>query len=143
MTIEAAAEPTDFTATFTIRVNGIRTTTENNLQNVIKQVDWVLAGEESGQTFQLPQTTVLNNPVSESFIPLAEVTEANVISWVEANEPRLNAIKAHIQNVLDEQVAKANLVSTTMPWAPVVVPEPEPEQPPVVLPVTPPNEPQP
>lgn len=131
MTIDAAVEPTDFTATFTIKVNGIRTTTENNLQNVIKQVDWVLSGEEAGQTFELPQTTILTNPVSESFIPLAEVTEQNVISWVEANEPRLNAIKAHIQNVLDEQVAKAALTSTPMPWVQV-------ETEPVVEPLVPP-----
>lgn len=117
--IEAAPQPSNFTATFTIQVKGIRTTTVNNLQNVIKQVEWVLVGEESGQRFELPQTTMLLAPVSETFIPLAEVTEANVAEWIEANETRMPGIKAHIQLVLDKQIAEANLTETPMPWAPI------------------------
>ena len=118
MTVEAAPQPSNFTATFTIKVNGIRTTTINDLHDVIKQVEWVLVGEESGQRFELPQTTILLAPAVETFVPLAQVTEANVIEWVEANETRMPGIKAHIQLVLDKQIAEANLSETPMPWAP-------------------------
>ena len=113
-----------FTATFTIKITAIRTATVNGLENTVKQVDWTLVGEESGQKFELPQTTELADPASEGFVPLANLTEAAVIAWVEATASNLNGVKAHIQFVLDKEVAKVGLTSTTMPWAPV---EPTPE----------------
>ena len=112
--------PPTFTATFTIKVNGIRTATVNGLENTVKQVDWTLTGEESGQMFALPQTTSLADPASEGFVPLANLTEAAVIAWIEATETRMPGIKAHIQMVLDKEVAKSALAWTDMPWAPVV-----------------------
>jgi len=127
MTIEAAPQPDNFTATFTVKINGIRTATVNGLENTVKLVDWTLVGEEAGQKFELPQTLELADPASENFIPLANLTEAEVIAWVEATETRIPGIKAHIQFVLDKEVAKAALASTAMPWAPVVeTPEPAP-----------------
>ena len=128
MTIEAAPQPDNFTATFTIKVNAIRAATVNGLENTVKQVDWTLVGEEAGQKFELPQTITLADPESANFVPLANLTEAAVIAWIEAAETRLPGIKAHIQFVLDKEVAKAGLTSTSMPWAPVEpTPEPAPE----------------
>jgi hypothetical protein len=115
----AVVEPT-YTATFTIKVNGIRTATVNGLENTVKQVDWTLVGEEAGQKFELPQTSTLADPSSEGFVPLANLTEAAVIAWIEATETHLSGVKSHIQTVLDKEVAKAALASTSMPWAPVV-----------------------
>ncbi len=114
-----AVEPT-FTATFTTKINAIRTATVNGLENTVKQVDWTLTGEEAGQTFALPQTSTLADPASEGFVPLANLTEAAVAAWVEATETNMNGIKGHIQFVLDKEVAKSTLASTAMPWAPVV-----------------------
>lgn len=131
MTIEAAPQPSGFTATFTIKVTGIRTATVNGLQNVIKQVTWTMIGEELGQRFELPQTTDLPNPTSETLVPLSELSEENVISWIEANETRIPSIKAHIQFILDKQIAESALQEAAMPWAPIV--EPEPETPPIQL----------
>lgn len=124
VTTPAAEQPQNFTATFTYKVNGIRTTTIGNRANVVKQVDWTLKGTEAGQTFELPQTTELADPDGQPFIDLADLTEADVIGWIEATETRLPGIKAHIQYVLDREVAKAALTSTTMPWAPVSEPAP-------------------
>lgn len=120
MTIEAAPQPSNFTATFTIKINGLRTATVNGLENTVKQVDWTLIGEESGQKFELPQTTSLGDPAAEGFVPLANLTETAVAAWVEATETRLPGIKAHIQFVLDKEVAKSALTNAPMPWAPVV-----------------------
>ena len=119
VTTPAAEQPTNFTATFTIKINGLRTATVNGLENTVKQVAWTLVGEESGQKFELPQTTNLPDPASENFIQLTSLTEANVIAWIEATETRLPGIKSHIQYVLDKEVAKAALADTPMPWAPV------------------------
>jgi hypothetical protein len=113
-------------ATFTIKINGIRTATVNGLENTVKQVDWTLVGEEANVKFELPQTTDLADPESANFVPLASLTETAVIAWVEATATNVDAIKAHIQFVLDKEVAKVALASTAMPWAPVVE-EPTPE----------------
>lgn len=111
-------QPQNFTATFTIKVNGIRTATVGDRTNVVKQVDWTLSGSEADQTFELPQTTELADPDGQPFIDLANLTEADVIGWIEATETRLPGIKAHIQYVLDREVAKATLATAAMPWAP-------------------------
>jgi len=114
--ISAAPQPSNFTATFEIKINAIRTATFGELINVIRKVDWTLKGTESGQSFELPQTTDLGYPQVESFMPLAQVDEASVIAWVEATETRMPGIKAHIQMVLDKEVAKAALESAPLPW---------------------------
>lgn len=119
VTTPAAEQPQNFTATFTIKVNGIRTATVGDRTNVVKQVDWTLKGTEAGQTFELPQTTQLADPNGQAFIELANLTEADVVAWIEATETRLPGIKAHIQFVLDREVAKTALAATPMPWAPV------------------------
>ena len=114
------------TATFTIKVTGLRTTTIDGIENAVKQVEWTMVGTEGDQTFELPQTTTVPNPQSEGFVPLQNLTESQVVSWIEAHETRLPGIKAHIQLVLDREVAKAALATAQMPWAPAQEPTPTP-----------------
>lgn len=104
-------------ATFEIKINAIRTTTVNGLANVVKKVEFTVRGTEAGQTFELPQNVDLADP-GETFIPLESLSEANVISFVEANFNNMDGVKAHIQMVLDREVAKAALQSAPLPWAP-------------------------
>jgi hypothetical protein len=113
--------PTNFTAEFTYKIYGARTTTIGNLQNVVKQVEWELTGTKDGQSFSLPQTTILPDPNGQPFVPFENLTQNNIITWLEASEPRLNSIKSHIQSVLDRMVEKASLTETRLPW----IPEPE------------------
>jgi hypothetical protein len=108
--------------TFTIKIIGIRIQTINGLENAVKQVDWTMTATEGSQSFELSQSTTVPDPKVEGFIALADLTEQQVIAWVQANEPRIPAIQAHIQAVLDRQTAKALLVKTPMPWLPVQVP---------------------
>jgi hypothetical protein len=114
----AAAQPENFTADFTIKITGLRTATINGIENAVRQVDWVLSGSESGQVFELPQTTQVPDPQADGFIPLASLTEAEVVMWIETHDTRLPGFKAHVQYVLDGKVAQAALQPTAMPWAP-------------------------
>ena len=118
-------EPVEFTAAFTITVTGIRTMTVGEPTNVVKQVEWTLKGTQEGQSFELPQKTVIADPSPEAFIPLAQVTAANVETWIEENGGNLNYIKSHIQIVLDRMVAEASMQVTPIPWVPTAEPEPE------------------
>jgi hypothetical protein len=104
--------------TFTITINGIKTATVNGIADAVKQIDWTLKGELEGQTFELPQTTLIPDPVEAGFIPLSALTPEVVTTWINEHEDRMFAIKAHIQYVLNKQVAEAGLTTTPMPWAP-------------------------
>jgi hypothetical protein len=116
--IPAAAQPSNFTAEFTIKITGLRTQTVDGVPGVVKQVDWTLSGSEADQVFELPQTTTVPDPDTANFIPLEQLTEPEVVAWIESHEIRMPGIKSHIQLVLDRQVAQAALESTPMPWAP-------------------------
>lgn len=118
--------------TFTIGINGIKTATVNGIVDAVKQIDWTLKGELEGQTFELPQTTIVPDLTEAGFIPLATLTPEVVTAWIETHETRMDAIKAHIQYVLDKQVVAATLVTTPLPWAPVVETPVEAPVPPVV-----------
>jgi len=127
MTIEAAPQPSNFTATFTTTITGIRTMTVGELTNVVKHVEWVLKGAEAGQSFELPQKTMMGEPGAQDFIPLASLTPEAVMAWIEAADAeRMPGIKAHIQYVIDKMVAEAAFASQPLPWAPApeLVPTP-------------------
>lgn len=111
-------------ATFETKINAIRTGTVGELTNVVKRVEFTVKGTEQGQSFELPQSVDLADPQSEAFVPLAQVTETNVVAWVEENFTNMDGVKAHIQSVLDKEVAKAALAEAPLPWAPAPAPEP-------------------
>lgn len=119
MTTEAASQPSNFTAAFTITVTGIRTMAVGELTNVVKHVEWVLKGTEAGQSFELPQKTMMGEPDAQDFIPLASLTPETVTAWIEAADAeRMPGIKAHIQYVVDKMVAEAAMEAAPLPWAP-------------------------
>jgi hypothetical protein len=112
------------TATFEIIITGIRTTTVGELTNVVKHVEWTLKGTEEGQSFELPQKTMMGEPDAQDFIPLASLTPEAVTAWIEAADAeRMPGIKAHIQYVVDKMVVEASMQTAPLPWAPA--PEPE------------------
>lgn len=104
---------------FEIKINNIRTADIGELTNVVKQVDWTMVGTKGGQTFSLPQTTELSDPNGHPFIPLVQLTEADVINWVELTDIRIPDIKAHIELVLNKEVAKSALKAAELPWVTV------------------------
>ena len=46
-------------ATYEIKINGIRTGAVGNLTDVIRKVEFTVRGTEEGQSFELPQTVDL------------------------------------------------------------------------------------
>jgi len=106
------------TANFEIIVNRILTGTVGELVDVIKKVEFTVKGTEEGQSFELPQIVDLTEPEAASFKPLSEVTQDDVVSWIESNFDNMDAVESHIQMVLDKEVAKAALESKPLPWIP-------------------------
>ena len=102
--IEAAPQPSGFTATYNIQVTGIKTKTIEGLEDVVCSVTWILKGTQNEQSFELPQETMLDTPNAESFQALGSLTEEVIASWIEATDTRMPSIKSHIQYVLDDMV---------------------------------------
>lgn len=105
-------------ATYKIIINSISTIDINGMSDVVKQVSFDVQGSQEGEHFNLPQTVELQNPDSTSFKPFSELTEADVIPWVEVNFSQMDSVKAHIQYVLNQQIAKSSLKVKPLPWQP-------------------------
>lgn len=105
-------------ATFSIKIRSIRTGPVGDLTDVIKRVDFAVVGEQSGQTFELPQSIEIADPDPAVFIQLPNVTEADVVRWVGENFANTEAVQTHIQRVLLDQIAKASFTDKPLPWAP-------------------------
>lgn len=105
-------------ATFEITINSVRTADINGMSDVVKQVSFDVRGSQQDQHFNLPQNVELSDPDSVAFKPFSELTPADVVAWVEANFSQMDSVKAHIQYVLDRQVAEISLQAKPLPWQP-------------------------
>lgn len=105
---------------FRIVVNNIQTVESvNGLDNVIRTVFFQIFGAKGGIEVGIPKNIRLPNPADQSnFIPFSQVSESDVISWIESNMPNLTNIKQHIEEMLDKQLAQEILVEKSLPWAP-------------------------
>jgi hypothetical protein len=93
--------------------------TLGDLNNVITEVRYSYVGtNEDGITSTYPGRTALPAPDSEAFIPTAELTEENVIEWLEANA-NLEVMQAAIEQHIEQQSGTIYRGST-LPWAPAV-----------------------
>jgi hypothetical protein len=112
---------------YTYKVNGARVVAENGLTDVIKEIEITVTGTDGAAKFDLPVTIQLADADPTSFVSFADLTEAQIVSWVEAY-PSLDSTKAHIAYVVEKEKAKLALESKPLPWAPV--PEPAAPTPP-------------
>lgn len=111
-------------ATFELKVDAIRTVNQGDLQHAVRIVDFTVTGSLGDQTFSLPQSIDLGpveNP--ETFVPFDQLTETKVIEWIIEKFTNFDAVKAHIEQVLNKEAAKATTLTQPLPWAP---PAPEP-----------------
>lgn len=113
-------------ATFTYKIDGVRTATVGNLTDVVKQVNFTITGEEEGLSFSLPSQVKLEDPDPNNFVQFSNLTEQEVIAWVAGRTDIVGPMKDHIQMVLNRMVQEAQLQSKPLPWAPVTPPEPAP-----------------
>ena len=115
------------TATFTYTVDSIRTADIGDMNDVVKYVEFTVKGTQSGQSFDLPQKIELSDPEAQNFIPFSDLSEAEVVSWIENSFGNLEAVKSHIQSVINLQLQKASFTANVLPWAPVTANTPAPD----------------
>lgn len=101
---------------YTVKVNEMRVAPEGELPDVVKEVGYTITGKDGSCEFSLPNIIQLPNPDQAEFVPFSELTENEVIAWIEASD--LSSVKAHIAYVVAKEVEKAALEQKPLPWAP-------------------------
>ena len=104
--------------TFSYKVDSMKKAASlNGLTDVVTKVSFTYSGEaEDGTKIEWPLIDIsVPEPTSESFTPLDQLTEAEVIAWVEACYP-IGPVTAAITQQIEDIVNPKEEV-TELPWA--------------------------
>ena len=109
--------------TYTWAVTSLKTRTEGSNENAVVQTYWTKTGtDEAGNTGIFSGATPFTTttmPEGSTFVPLAELTEAIVLSWIQ--DVVVGGYENHVNGVIANQIAEkaTPITDTPMPWAPV------------------------
>lgn len=103
--------------TYTYKINAVRVSDQDGLQDVVKEVDFTITGGDGLATFSHPVTYKLEAPDAGSFTAFTELSESQIVGWVESH-PHIGSMKQHIAQVVAIEAAKLSLHQKPLPWAP-------------------------
>lgn len=90
----------------------------NGCINAIKRIVWHVIFEKDGIQSQGAGETYLNDPVAESFIPIDQLTDQQVIDWVVEKNGGANylaEIRAYHEQDIDIKKLKESLITWEQP----------------------------
>lgn len=92
--------------------------TEGTETDVVFNVHWTLTGEEAGFTGSVYGTQAVPAPSGANFTPYADLTQAQVIGWVQAamGAEQVAAYEANVAQQINDQVYPP-VVTPPLPWA--------------------------
>ena len=92
---------------------------EDGEMDVVFTVHWRLTGTEAGFSGSVYGTQAVTYEAGSSFTPYADLTEAQVIGWVQAamGEEQVARLEANVAEQINDQVAPP-VVTPPLPWAP-------------------------
>ena len=108
--------------TYTWKVTGVKTKTEDGNQDAVVQTYWTKTGrDEDGHegTFSgATPFTSLNMPAGSTFVPFAELTEATVLGWIQAVV--VDGYEEHVNAQIAKQIDEKHnpVTEAALPWAP-------------------------
>lgn len=107
---------------FSLVISAARTRTEGGLSDVLSYVEWRLIGDNNGTIFELPGKTTMGPVDPENFTPYSQLTQQQVINWVNAIEDvpggQFPGMRDHIDMVVTRMAAEAALAAKPLPWEP-------------------------
>jgi hypothetical protein len=110
---------------YTWEITGLK----NNADQSVVQTYWKKTGTDTdGNVGTFSGATPFENadPSAEGYIPFADLTEADVLGWIQAVV--VDGYEEHVNGQIQKQIDQAVVVDAAMPWAPV---EEEPVEEPV------------
>jgi len=105
--------------TFTWSIDRMRTL-QTPQPNYVVEVGWTVVGLDGPYVVSCSNTQTLNVVQSETFVPYADLTEAIVLGWVQADlgASGIAAAEAQAQSYLDRQMHPPSEMpqNTPLPW---------------------------
>lgn len=87
-----------------------------DLRNVVYSVEYRVAAVGEKHQAYAKLTTVLPAPSSDNFVDYGQITEAQLIGWLESTEPSLQAVKADLAQQLQEMESTPETMKMPLPW---------------------------
>jgi len=115
--------------TYTWSISGMKMAPSlDGLTDVVTNVQFKYTGTDSDSGFSadFQGAIPVGTPDPSSFVPLADLTEVEVIAWVQSIYP-MDHPNEMVQKGIENQIAPTN-EDAPMPWAP---PPPDPPDPPL------------
>ena len=87
-----------------------------DLSNIVYSIEYRVAAVGEKHQAYAKLTTVLPAPSSHNFVDYGQITEAQLIGWLESTEPALEAVKADLAQKLQEMEVTPETVKMPLPW---------------------------
>lgn len=106
--------------TYTWKVTGLKKTNDGT----IVQTYWTKTGtDESGATGMFSGATPFTgDPSAEGYIAFEQLTEADVLGWIQSVV--VGDYEIHVNKQIQKQIDASAVTESTLPWAPVDQPTP-------------------
>lgn len=113
---------------YKIHVNSMLTGTVGNLTDVVKQISYSITASDGPHAVSTSATTQLSDPDPANFIDFNNLTEAEVIGWLEGLE-QTQVTKVYLADQLAKKISESQLQYKRAPWVPEPVMMPLPPAP--------------
>lgn len=103
--------------TFRFSSSGIQAIeSQGGLQSIIHSIAYRIGASNGTHHAYKKLTTTLPLPDADNFIDYQQITEAQLIEWLEQNEPTMADVKAELEQQLQDLESKPVTVSMPLPW---------------------------
>jgi hypothetical protein len=107
---------------FTTTITRVRVYDTDELKDAIKEVDWILVASRGNLEINTATMTTFAEPKADSFTPFQDVTQEQLLSWIEAS-PEYKTAKAYLETELAQKLAQQTLKPSPLPWEITVQPQ--------------------
>lgn len=118
------------TIEYKTQILSLRARDENGLPDVVRLVDFRVVGKDGDIEYSISAQSRVAAPDPAAFTPLSEVTESQVIDWLETSDPTtMEAMRNNVRYFIDRKKAEDALAYKPLPWAPTPPMPPQPVMP--------------
>lgn len=111
--------------TYAWEVTGLKNTQDGTVvQTYWRKVGTDADGNEGSFAGATPFTN--GDPTAEDYIPFAELTEADVLGWIQAVV--VDDYEEHVNGQIQKQIDQLAISDAELPWAPATEEEPAPAE---------------
>lgn len=111
--------------TFAIEVRSIVTGSQGDLVDVVKRVEFDVIAADQGETHRVPCTKVFDSADPSNFTPLDQLTESQVVAWLEEDDALVANAKEVAMASLARRLEESSLQRPPLPWVPAEPPPAE------------------